>query len=1211
MHPKKVAFLLFAVVLALGLLHSVPAFAQVAGGSLSGTISDPQGAAIAGAKISATNPATGVTTDTTTNASGAYNLVNLLPANYEVTVTSPGFRKAVSKVTITVGSQQTMNLALQVGEVSQTVEVTGAAPVIETENATLSGNVQSEQIVQLPLNGRDWAQLATLEPGVISVRVHEQVTQPGGNLRGLGNQMTVDGNRPTQNVYRLNGIVVNDYSNAGPGNVLGASVGVDAIQEFTVLTSNYSAEYGFTSGGVINAVTKSGTNQFHGSLYEFLRNKAFDSSDYLSGADKPPFVRNQFGGSAGWKILKDRWFIFGDYEGLRQRKGIPGSAKVLSPNARLGIVNDACGNAPGTAYADAGAFASCAAPSGSYVPNPIQSGPCPFASTTNLAPGQASVCVDSTIAAMIAALDPSPNGALVGPSFNSARYNFSGAQAVTDNYVTLRSDLKLSEKDSVDASWYRDHSSWTKPSALNNSTSGYILPNQAVSLEENHIFSPAMVNSIRGGYSQSIVTNPGIAALNPALLDTTFGMTASLAAPGISPQGGGPGLAGITSFGGFNKSGGFSDWVQNFQLFDDVSRTMGNHTLKVGFQFIRNHTDLLNGNGNGSASFHDLASFLENITATARMPTSPPFTAGNTKHYNRSSVFGGYVQDDWKMRQNLTVNVGLRYEMSTIPYETNKKFRILPTLWADPGNCAEDINGLPIDSTCTALNTAIFQKNPTLRNFEPRIGFAWDPFKNGKTSVRGGFGIFDVLPLPYMFGLNALQASPSGAEVDLGPAQFTSPSVAQGLFGTNDAYNSLALSAPLKSTGRFQYVEPAPHRNYVMQWNANVQRQITTSTSITLAYAGSRGLHNPFQTDTLNTVFPTKTSAGWLFPVVPSVLDSTNTIPTGTPVACSSSLAPVGSCGRSVPTPPTGIVPGNIINPFVPNLILSTIFESQSWYNSFQANVVKRMSHGLQVEGSFTWQKSQDTSSGSFAGDNYASNPTAATPWWDLSIIKGLSDFNISRNLTVNWLWQIPTPASFAGPAGWIARGWGVGGLLSLSDGAPIWPLTGLNSDPLGQINQEPMSIPDLAAGCTPQNAVQPGKIQYIKPSCFVNPIAPAGFDPSHTKCDQAFIITNPTVDPNTCANLLGHLPRNSIIGPGLFNADVSFTKDNHISKLGETFDIQFRAEMFNILNHTNFSPPSDNLLVLDPGPVDGFGQIDQPTQVPMREIQFALKLSW
>src|SRR6266851_8372615 len=285
-----------------GLLFSAtPLRAQVAGATLSGTITDAQGGAVVGAKVSAKNGATGVSTDTTTNSSGFYTIVNLNPADYAVSITASGFRTAASKVTLTVGAKQELSLALTVGEVSQTVEVTGAAPIVETTNATLSGNVESAQIVELPLNGRDWASLATLEPGVASVRPHEAVDAPGGSTRGLGLQMTVDGNRPQQNVYRLNGVIVNDYSNAGPGNVLGANVGVDAIQEFSVLTSNYSSEYGYTSGGVINAITKSGTNSFHGSAYEFIRNSAFDAKDRFedpspqnpAGIKKGGFTRNQ------------------------------------------------------------------------------------------------------------------------------------------------------------------------------------------------------------------------------------------------------------------------------------------------------------------------------------------------------------------------------------------------------------------------------------------------------------------------------------------------------------------------------------------------------------------------------------------------------------------------------------------------------------------------------------------------------------------------------------------------------------------------------------------------------------------------------------------------------------------------------------------------------------------------------------------------------
>ena len=1180
MKPKVVCCLLCAFVLSVCLGFSTPLRAQVAGATLTGTISDAQGAAVPNAKVTVKNNATGVTTETTTNASGIYNLVNLLPAEYNVSVSAMGFNTSTTKVTLTVGAQQELSLALKVGEMSQLVEVTGAAPVIETTNATLAGNIQSAQIVELPLNGRDWASLATLEPGVVQVRPHELVTQPGGNLRGLGNQMTVDGNRPTQNVYRLNGVIVNDYSNAGPGNVLGYNMGVDAIQEFSVLTANYSAEYGFTSGGVINAITKSGTNTFHGSVYEFIRNKAFDSNTYLTPdpADKPSFVRNQFGGSGGWKILKDRLFIFGDYEGLRQRKGIPVTAKVLSNNAREGILLQKNGSP------------ACGPGSGSPI-IPCQSGPCPFPNMTNLAPGQASVCVDNTIAAYMAALEPVQLDPTCATNICANVYH--GVQAVRDDYFTLRTDYKISDKDSMDASYYRDHSNWIKPNAFNNQRTGYILPNQSAALEENHIFSPSMVNSIRFGYTQSIVTNPGISAALAAATDPSFGILPTTFGPGEAGQGGGgAGITGVTSFGGFAPQGGFSDWVQNYQVFDDVSRTAGNHTIKFGFMYLRNHTDLVNGNGNGSAGFGAIQNWLQNEPFTVREPTVPPFTAGNTKHYNRNSVVGAYVQDDWKMKSNLTVNVGLRYEMSTIPYEINGKFILLPFLWSDPGNCSEDINGLP-QSNCSGLAHKVFDKNPTLRNFEPRVGFSWDPFKTGKTTIRGGFGMFDVLPMPFMFGLNALQSSPSGAEVDI----TCQPNcLQQGSFP--NGLGALAAGISPAGTGRWQYTDRDPKRNYVMQWNFNIQRQISTNSSLTVAYAGSGGVHNPFQTDTLNTCFPTfQPSAGWLFPN-PSI-----------PNSCPGVTSPA----------PTGIVPNTLVNPFVPGLILSTAFFSKSSYNSLQLNYAKKMSHGLQFETSFTWQKSFDNSSGSFAGDNYSSNPTAATPFWDGAITRGLSDFNITRNLTFNWLYNVPTPKSFGGPAGWIARGWGIGGLLELSDGAPMWPMGGLSTDPLGQNNSEPMDVLSLAPGCTPGNVVQPGNIQYLKPNCFTYPLAPnAAFAAANCNQSLPFGPKGATgtpasfgLDPLTCTNLLGNLPRNAIIGPGLFNIDLSLIKDNKIAKFGENFGIQFRADFFNMLNHTNYSAPTDNIVTMDPLAVDGFGQIDQDTQVPMREIQFSLKLVW
>jgi hypothetical protein len=278
------------------------------------------------------------------------------------------------------------------------------------------------------------------------------------------------------------------------------------------------------------------------------------------------------------------------------------------------------------------------------------------------------------------------------------------------------------------------------------------------------------------------------------------------------------------------------------------------------------------------------------------------------------------------------------------------------------------------------------------------------------------------------------------------------------------------------------------------------------------------------------------------------------------------------------------------------------------------------MSHGVQVQASFTWSKTEDTSSGSFAGDNFAGDLNPTIPWWDLKLIKGLSDFNVSRNLVVNALWEVPTPKSLHGPVGFIAKGWEMGGIVSLSTGVPVWPFT-IASDLMGQINSEPLAIPDRIPGCplTLPSSGRHGNLQYINPACFTFAVAPAGINPA-TSCDQAFIaantispgVFNPGVSANTCINLLGNLGRNTVVGPGLVNVDYSMVKNTKIPKISEAFTVQFRAEFFNLFNHANFAPPTANLDVLS-GPTLGsapFGRLTS-TQTPERQIQFGLKLIW
>src|ERR1700738_2543621 len=311
--------------------------AQAVGATLSGTVTDQSGGVVPKADVAILNTATADTRTVTTNADGIYSAPNLQPGPYSVTVTAAGFSKIVqNNLTLTVGSSQVLNITMQVGQSSQTVEVTAEAPSINLANAEIGAITDETTIKELPLNGRSWSDLANLQPGVYQIHTQPGIETRDRFTRGYGLQLSISGSRPQQNNYRVDGISINDPGNGGPGNVLGANAGVDAIAEFSVLTTNYSTEYGRASGGIINATTKSGTNQFHGDVYEFLRNSALDARNFFD-IKKPPFRRNQFGASAGGPIQKGKTFVFGDYEGLRQVLNLSQSSAVPSDNARLGI----------------------------------------------------------------------------------------------------------------------------------------------------------------------------------------------------------------------------------------------------------------------------------------------------------------------------------------------------------------------------------------------------------------------------------------------------------------------------------------------------------------------------------------------------------------------------------------------------------------------------------------------------------------------------------------------------------------------------------------------------------------------------------------------------------------------------------------------------------------------------------------------------------
>ncbi len=426
-HLKGFGGRLLALVLIYGVAAHPQAHAQVAGGTVSGTVTDTHARVIPGAQIAITNVDTGVGRTVTTNDDGFYTAPNLLPGNYELKFSAPGFKTELrSGIALTVGAAAVLDLTMQVGTTIETVQVTSEAPAVQLGTSDISAVVNATTVRELPLNGRSWTDLAQLQPGVNMI--HTQPDFAAGTYRGnrgFGQQLTISGARPQQNNYRLDGVSLNDYANGAPGSVLGGNLGVDAIQEFSVLTSNYSAEYGKTSGGVVNAITRSGTNQIHGSVYEFLRNSALDARNFFDGDKIPPFKRNQFGGAIGGPIVKDHTFFFADYEGIRQSKGISTLTTVPSQAARNGQM---CSLDP-----------SC----------------------------QHSITVDPAAAQYLTFYHlPDPN--TVFGNGNLGTHTFVGQQVVNENFFTGRADHKISDSDSLFGTYMFDKTPYSAPDGLNN-----------------------------------------------------------------------------------------------------------------------------------------------------------------------------------------------------------------------------------------------------------------------------------------------------------------------------------------------------------------------------------------------------------------------------------------------------------------------------------------------------------------------------------------------------------------------------------------------------------------------------------------------------------------------------------------------------------------------------------------------------------------------
>ncbi|MGI8743921.1 MAG: TonB-dependent receptor domain-containing protein [Bryobacteraceae bacterium] len=942
--------------------------AQTASGTISGVVRDSTGAVIPGANISASSAETSATRTVIADISGTYEISGLPVGAYNIEASRPGFKTEVRRgIAVEVGRAVAVNFSLSVGEVQQRVEVQDTPPQVDTADATMRGLVGENAIRELPLNGRDWLQLATLQPGVTGGLGQQSaaILTSSRAARGNGENLAISGNRPTENVYLVDGLIVNDYSNGSPGSGLNVNLGVDAVREFSVLTSDYTAQYGLTSGGVVNAIFKSGTNTIHGSAFEFLRNSALDARNFFDGKNIPAFRRNQFGASIGGPIKKDSTFFFADFEALRQFLSSSGSSDTLSLNARNGLLTSG---------------------------------------RVNIAP---------SIQRYLAAF-PLPNGSVNG---DSAKFNFSGGEVGNESYVVGKIDHNFSVRTTLAGSYQFDDASLSQPDPYNQKRIGSPSRHHNGILSLQHVFSPALVNTARAGVTRTFAADAlDISAIDPVASDKSLGFISG-APIGIL------GVAGLTgTAGGLGGSG--SD-VFNFtapQAADDLFWMKGRHALKFGASFVRQDDNFNSANiPLGEWDYGSIADFLTNTPQdfTADLPGT------NGARGLRATYFGVYAQDDFHFRPNLTINVGLRYEISTAVTEVNNKVATLPAL----------------SSPTPRLGGAFFN-NPTLKNFAPRVGFAWDPTGAGKTSIRAGFGIYDILPLPYLL-INRTHSTPYFLQGTVSnPPASAFPN------------GGLGLLSPAST--RVAYVEPNPARAYNLQWNLSIQRQLTADLAMTVAYVGSHASH------------------------IPQGIEDADQVPV--------SLVTQTPDGHLL-FPTTGTI--QRINPNF-GRIVATVWRDWSKYNGLLVNVSKRYSHGIAVQAAYTWSKTLDQGSATFS-DNEYTNTAGPSYAFVPSLQNGVADFDIAHNFIANATWSIPTPGTLSGFSRALIGGWQIGGIFQVHTGAPFTvkiPVdrarTGNSRTASSSGGQRPDFNP--LPGCTP-NAINPGQpSNYIRTDCFSFP---------------------------------------------------------------------------------------------------------------------------
>ncbi len=1079
--------------------------------SIVGTVTDPSGAVINDATITVKSLETGATRVVTTDDAGYYRVLSLPLGQQEVKVAKASFAtQVVDLANLAVGQEAVLNVTMQIASAENAISVSEQAPVVNTTTASVSGMVDERQIKELPLNGRSFDNLIALNPGAINYALKSPNTSTSN-----GNTFSVAGRRTTENLFLLNGVEYMGSSQLAvtPGGTSGLLLGIDAVREFNVLTDTYSAEYGKRAGAQVSAVTQSGTNQFHGTLFEFLRNSALDSPGAFDQGTVPPFHRNQFGGAAGGPLKKDRLFLFGNYEGFRQSLDSSSVSVVPDANARIGKLPNSCTGIP-TAVANAKAameqYAQLfwPAPNGPELTVPASGTGCN--STAQVASGTA-----------------------------KAFYNPNSH--IREDFGTVRADYNLAKNDALSSAYTVDDGTSLIPLADPLFASFTPLRMQVLSLNETHVVSPSILNTATVGFSRASFA---LVSVPLTTIPANLSFVTGLGPGGIVVGGGATTTAnGTITSAGPNNAAGVDNHRNLFTYQDDLRISRGMHQLSMGvwFQRLQDNEDSAS-RQLGQATFATLTSFLQGTIGNTPFQVVPQHTELGWR-----SLYGAwYIEDAIHVRRNLTIEAGLRQEFSTGWNESQ-------------GRAANYItNAQGILQTTPIVGNSAFTSNNAVRLFSPRVGLAWDVFGNGKTAVRAGYGMYYSLIDDLAFLMNSLtpfNGSASFANISLfaipgfpfKPGVAPPPSCGPGVPSPCTIFAPMGIQANAKT--------PA-----VQEWNLTIEQQLTRNTSLRVAYVGSFGVHGPVSVDP-NTI--------------PAQVCAQATCNAG-------GNATLASLGNVIPTVPMGTlyIPGP--GAPRPNRFLSAGFfwltEGTSSYNALEADVTHRIGKGLEFRGNYTWSKDLDINSGltGAQANNQAQmvlNRNDLHRDWGPSALSPASQGSVSANYelpfghTQRWLNDVGRVESK------FISGWQLNGIGTFLSGFPFTPLIGANRSGDGDTRNP--DRPSLNPSFT-------GAIVTGNPNQWFNP--------------AAFIL--PT------AGTYGNLGRGTLTGPGLANVDISLFKNTGIT---EKTNLQFRAEVFNILNRSNYATP--NTTVFSGSAVSPSAGLITTTATFPRQIQLGLKL--